>query len=65
MRTLSRTVACPLCGRPAQLVLFQDDSAADHVEPHEIGFTCPARHPVDPEILVLMWAEEGPHTNPA
>jgi hypothetical protein len=56
MQSESTTVACPNCGRPAQLQLFQHTDQQGHRLHHELSFTCGCAHRPDEQDLIAMWA---------
>jgi hypothetical protein len=59
MRTSSKSVSCPCCGRPATLTLSERIDPLRGTEGHEIELSCPSSHaPPDEVLLLKMWAAD-------
>lgn len=59
MRTLSKTVPCPMCGQPAVITLSEEIDPVRDTEDHRIELDCDdASHRLDEPALVKLWASD-------
>jgi hypothetical protein len=56
MHTLMSTVACPTCGQPATITIFEQIDPATGADTHEFEFTCTDHCVVADVELIQLWA---------
>jgi hypothetical protein len=56
MRTLTRTVVCPMCARMATLTLYVRRDPVTGRERHDLELACPGSCEVSETELVGIWA---------
>jgi hypothetical protein len=56
MHTLMSTVACPICGQPATITIFELVDPRTGADTHEFEFSCTGHCVVPDGELIRLWA---------